>query len=269
MSTIKPTNQSRSFKIPRMSSSESTLFLVEHHVQDKEAFDEWFGEIMKSFQGKSFEELSNYKPWKGNKCVLTASSESGLEYFCLWRLPPDSTEAEFQTFIDDFTGGEPRVKNIVHKVQASMGLQNLNYEMYIKDTMKLTKEGSVYGFADDGELFFVHHNILNKEAWDGCFAEKLGAAKGKSTTMEITEAWEVGDGVKGVVWCGLSDEHAMCLWSMPKGSNDSDFQDMIDKFCGEVARNDVFKIEPNTCVGGRVLHPDFYTQEAVAYANSV
>ena len=251
-----------------MASFEPALFLVEHHVQDKEAFDEFFAGMLKSFEGKSFEQVTSDPMWKGNKCILTGSSVNGQELFCFWQLPADSTTADFQAFIDEFTGGEPTVKNIVHKVEASMGLQNLNNETYINDLMKMAKEGSVYGFADNGELFFVHHNILSKEAWDETFKERVGAVKGKSSTKELVEAWEVGEGVKPVMWSALVDEDAICMWSVPTGWTDSDFQAMIDKFCGEAARNDVFKIQGSTCSGSRLLHPDFYTQDVIAYANS-
>jgi hypothetical protein len=243
-----------------------TLFIVEHHVQDKEAWDNFFEGMTESFKGKSVEELKADPSCKGNKCILTSSSVDGQGLFCLWEVPDGSTMKYFQDFIDDLTDG---ARNEVHQVEGSMGLENLSSETYTKDMVKLVNEGSTSGFSGDGELFFVHHHIPDKEAWDAVFAEKAELVKGKSTADDITEAWQVGDGVKGVMWCGLGDKDAVCMWSMPKGSTESDFQAMIDKFCGHVGKNVGFKIEPSTAIGSRLVHPDFYAQDAIAYANSM
>jgi len=250
-------------------STSSTLFFVEHHVLDKEAWGEFFGKTLTAVKDKSPEDAAVDPIWGGNKVLLTSSSVDKDETLCLWQLPAGSTKADCQDFVDMSTGRAPIVKNIVYEVQGSMGIQNLNHETYIKDLQKIAKEGSVQGFADDGELWFVHHNIPDKAVWDAMFGEKVGLVKGKSTSKGITEAWEVGDGAKAVMWCGLGDGDAVCLWSMPKGTTESDFQAMIDKFCGTASKNDGFKLEPSTCIGGCLVHPDFYAQEAIAYANSV
>lgn len=199
---------------------------------------------MSSVKDKSVQEATAEPTFGGYKCLMTSSSVNGDKTVCIWEFPDGSTTADCQTHVDKMTGGEPVVKNVVFQVDGSMGIQNLSNETYIKDWLKLAKDGSVHGFADDGELFMVHHTIPDKEAWDATFGEKVALLKGKSTTKDITEAWQVGDGTKGVMWCGLGDNDAVCLWSLPKGSTESDFQLVIDKFLGDAAKNDVFKIEP-------------------------
>lgn len=249
--------------------SAPTLFVVEHNVQDKEAWGKFFGEQLAGLKDKTVEEAAADDSYGGNKCLLTSSSVDGNKTFCIWEFPAGSTAEDCQAHVDKFTGGEPVVKNVVYTVDGSLGISNFSFDTYIKDMIKLATGGSVHGCADDGELFLVHHKIPDKAKWDAMFGEKVGLLKGKTTTKDITEAWEVGEGAKGAMWCGLGDGDAVCLWSMPKGSTEAEFQTMIDTFLGDAATNEVFKIEPSTCIGSRLVHPDFYTQEVIAYANAM
>lgn len=251
-------------------SAAPALFIVEHHIQDKEKWGEFFGNSIGALVEKSPEDAASDDFWHGNKCLFTASSIDGNTALCIWQLPAGATKADCEEFIDVFTGRDPSVvKNVTYPIEGSMGAQNLSFETYIKDLQRLGKEGSSQGSADDGELFFVHHDIPDKATWDAFFSDKVEVLKGKSTSKDITDAWQVGDGRKAVMWCGLGDNDAMCLWSLPKDSSETDFQEMIDKSVGNASKNNVFKIDPSNCIGGCVVHPDFYAQEAIAYVNSV
>lgn len=245
-----------------------SLVFVEHQVKDMEAWGEIFQKFLAMIKDMSPEDAEKLPLWGDNKCYMTLSSDNFV--FMLWKFPSGSTTEEIQAFIDKDAGDDPAVvNNVVYRVDGSMGIQNLSFETYVDDCIQLAKEGATKGFSADGELYFVHHNIHDKAKWNEMFMSKFDPIKGKSTSKDITDAWEVGDGVKTVMWCGLGDKDAVCVWSMPKWSTESDVQVMIDKFCGDFAKNDIYKIEPTTALGTRAMHPDFYAQEAIAFANKI
>lgn len=243
-------------------------FIVKHYIQDTEAWGKFYEGLMENMKGKTFEEAAADPSWGGNKCLLSPSSVNGDVAVCLWELPEGSKVENCEKFIEGFTGGEPMVKNVVYAIDGTMGLDNLNFYVYVKDVVNLATNGSFHGYAGDGELYFVHHNILDRPSWDAMFGVKVGLVKGKSTAAEVSEAWEVGDGVKALTWCGLGEKDAVCLWSLPKVSTEEDCQAVVDKLCEGYAKNDVFKVEPSTCIGGRLLHPDFYAQDVIAMAEA-
>jgi len=232
------------------------------------AWQKFNQDFVENLKTKTTDEALKDPAWAGNMCLLTPSSVKGDLTFCIWRLPVGSTTEDCQKYVDNFTAPSgPAVKNLVWPIEGSMGIQNLAFETYLRDWIQLGKTGALKGPAVNGDFFFVHHHIQDKAAWDSMFGEKLGLIKGKSTTQDVSEAWEVGK-AEGAMWCGLGDEDAVCMWVMPQGSTESDFQSLIDTFTGSPAKNEVFKLDLNMSANLRCMHPDFYTQEAIAYANA-
>jgi len=152
-----------------------------------------------------------------------------------------------------------------------LGADSLSFESYIHDTQNLSKDGHVHPYAGEGNLWFVRHNIQDKAKWDQFFSDKFSAIKGKSNAGQLSEAWRVPSRVKGVLTVVLADEQgAHCLWDLSKDCSEADFQQMIDNFTDESSKNGpVWKVDPKTAFNSRLLHPDFWAQEAIAYAESM
>lgn len=250
-----------------------TIFVVEHNILDMDAWNKFFADQLEQAKDLSIKDILNLPNYEGNTCILTASSGNpdDKRALCFWKMSdPNASIDDFKAFVDRFTAGKQMVQNDCYKmVEGSMGLQNVSGEAWAKDMIALAKSGKTIGSADCGDLYYVHHNINDKAAWDKMFSEKVTSLKGKSTSKDITETWQVGEGVKGCVWVGLGDTDACCLWSMPKGTSVSDFKAMIDKSTGPSATNVPMKISEGNCMGSRVIHSDFYAQEVIAYAESM
>jgi hypothetical protein len=73
---------------------------------------------------------------------------------------------------------------------------------------------------------------------------------------------------QSAMYCGLGDKDAVCLWRMPNGTTVDEFKEMIDKFTGSMANNKPYKLDEILSTT-RCIHPNFYAQEAIAYANPV
>lgn len=245
-----------------------TLFVVEHHVHDKAGWRKFVDGVIDNAKGKTHEDIANDPSWGGNECPMSIHSVEGDLTVCFWELPESATDEDCHKVVDAFVESSgPAVKNIVHKVDASFGIQNLTFETYCKDMVKCANEGSTLGHAANGDLFYVHHDIPDKAEFDNFFAEKVAPLKGKSTSQDVSDAWEVGM-AQSAMYCGLGDKDAVCLWLMPKGTTVDEFKEMIDKFTGSMANNKPYKLDEILSTT-RCIHPDFYAQEAIAYANSV
>ena len=65
-----------------------------------------------------------------------------------------------------------------------------------------------------------------------------------------------------------TDESAFCMWSMPVGSTEEEFQTMIDGFA-KPCTNEVFQVDTNISSGLRSFHPDVFAAELYAGAKAM
>jgi len=248
--------------------TDSTLFFVHHQVRDKDAWAKLFETIIEENQG-SYEEAAAKPIWKGNKCLLSFSSVDGSRTFCIWQCEPGTSLSDFQAFIDDFN--DCTAKNTPAKIVSMRGGENLNFETLIHDLQKLGKDGHVHPYAGEGDLWFTRVNIQDKAKWDQLFTEKFTAMKGKSSATGISEALRLPHGVKNVLAIDLGDgEGKLTLAEVPKDFTEEDFQRMVDNFTGEASKNDpIGKVNPVNALNSRLLHPDLYAQDAIAFAETI
>ena len=65
-----------------------------------------------------------------------------------------------------------------------------------------------------------------------------------------------------------TDESAFCMWTMPVGSTEAEFQTIIDGFA-KLCTNEVFQVDTNISSGLRSFHPDVFAAELYAGAKAM
>lgn len=242
------------------------LYFVHHEIVDADAWGEFYSQILGECKvAKSASEVWAKPVWKGNTCSLTVNSACGKYAFCLWNVPEGTTQDEFQTFIDGFTGKS--AKNTPAKVESSFGFSCLNDVTYMKDMIQYANTGKVLSYAGQGDVFFVYHKAEDKEKWGAFFKHAVDVMADCKTIEDINVAWKVHAGFSPLGNIGLSNGDAICLWEGPMGATTQDFQEMIDAFATASKNESVFKA--GDIANGRLLHKDFYAADAIAYAKSL
>ena len=246
-----------------------TVYFVEHFLKNKDVSLKLREEFMNMARGKELGELMKVfdEPmFQGKKCLLSSRNVEDNFTLCLWDTPEDVTLAEFQVFVDAFT--QDSTTNKVYgpfKPASALGLQNiLTFENFAKDWGEWASKSKTQGIKD-GELFFVHHNILDKggyEAWVGKKMQDIVAAPADHEAR--TTALEMSKEENCLLTISLDEENSMCLWRLPAGTSHSGFQEFIDKFTGTATKNVTYKMDDKQSAGVKFLSFEKYIEDYFA-----
>jgi hypothetical protein len=252
----------------------SKLFVTEHQIKDAGKFGQFFGEVLAPMKNVSVFDAMNHPKFGGNHCLLTVASGDMSKAICLWRSPSGNlTPAQYQAHVDQFTTAESVsdfVTNVVHPIPAMFGGANMTFENYCKDILCAADGKPAFGPSIQGKaVFFVCHRNIRKAEWDQLMGPLFGAvAAGDGTAAGISKAMGVPEGCTCLANIPSTDESAFCMWSMPVGSTEEEFQTMIDGFA-KPCTNEVFQVDTNISSGLRSFHPDVFAAELYAGAKAM
>ena len=203
--------------------------------------------------------------WGGNECLASLSGGAASDFhLCIWKCPASVDMAAFQTFIDTFTRGYCTNKS--YALDAGMGLQRLTFREYLRECINLAQGRGAVGFRDAGALWYVHHHVSDKEAWDNVSAGIVEAGSKLATPSEMQGNFEEGYG--GAMTCFLGDKDAMCLWSAPEDATPEQYKAVVDRFTNGAAVNSIHRIDPAMSLGLANISCDQWAQDMHSFAKA-
>lgn len=245
----------------------SNLYLVEHFIKDRAGWDKFFAEFFELLGDKdmTIDKAMALPVWGGNEALASLSGGPDSDFHvCIWKCPSTVDMAAFQTFIDGFTQGY--ATNMCYAIEAGMGLQRLTFREYCRECINMAQGRGTVGFRDADALWYVHHHIADKEAWNNVTAGIVDAGSKLATPSEMQGNFEKGYG--GAMTCFLGEKDAMCLWSAPKDATQEEYKAVVDRFTNGTANNAPHRIEPSMSSGLANISCDQWSQDMHAFSKA-
>jgi hypothetical protein len=241
------------------------LFVAEHFIKDKAGWDNFFAELFQVMGDKdmTIDKAMALPMFGGNECLATLNGGDDF-HMCIWKCPESVDMAAFQTFIDGFTQGY--CTNKVFPIDAGMGLQRLTFREYLREFINMAQGRGTVGFRDAPAVWYVHHHVTDKDAWDNVSGGIIANGSKLATPSEMQGGFEEGYG--GAMTCFLGEKDAMCLWSTPEDVTQEEYKAVVDRFTNGSAINSPHRIDPNASVGFANISCDQWSQDMHAFAKA-
>jgi hypothetical protein len=147
-----------------------------------------------------------------------------------------------------------------------MGLKRLDFREYLREAINMAQGRGAVGFRDAGALWYVHHHITDRKAWDDHVTSKIINTSTLATPSETQGLFEKGYGC--AMTCFLGEKDAMCLWSTPTDATKEDYQGVVNRFTNGGSINSVHKIDTANSAGLTNISKDQWAQDMHSFAKA-
>eukprot|EP01083_Nonionella_stella_P278977 948782_1 len=155
--------------------------------------------------------------------------------------------------------------NNVYSVQNILG-NRLSPRLYMQDFINAARNKPRVPFTDREQLWFVHHDIQDKQGWKANLNQMTEAIqKGCKTPSDVGKVLPL-DGMSGFVSLFLDDDTVVCIGGCPTGTTKDTYQIFIDGFVKGTAENTVYQLNPEICFGINNCSEDNWSQDFLTLA---
>ena len=138
--------------------------------------------------------------------------------------------------------------------------------LYIQDFINAARDKPPVPYTDREQLWFVHHDIKDKQGWEANLDEMTKAIqKDCKTPSDVGKVLPL-DGMSGFLSFFLDDDTVVCIGGCPAGTTKDTYQAFIDGFVKNTAENTVYQLNPEFCQGINNCSEDNWSQDFLALA---
>ena len=133
--------------------------------------------------------------------------------------------------------------------------------LHIQDFINAASNKPRVPYTDREQLWFVHHDIRDKQGWDSNLNEMTKAIQQNCKTPSDVGKVLPLDGMSGFLSLFLDDDTVVCIGGCPAGTTKDKYQTFIDGFVKGTAKNTVYQLNPELCQGINNCSEDNWSQD--------